>query len=302
MQTDVRLGFQDRGHLIDHLEHREREVVGRVLPPGSHAGKGEELAVACRDSLVRAGADHCVIRRVAVDPEALEDLLALLAIHASGNRPLPVREEVLVHPAEGDARPGIVLVAHHQHVREPERLQRLPEGVCRFPGNPGKRAGHLQELLAARPVRRLPGECSTEGGVARRQVARHGCRRAHGAKLGAFRAPSFPRRQCVELSLYVARDVLPAPAEDARIVRDQVTARGSRISVAMVMQPLDRPSRAAPAHHQTVERRRFPARHAGRGHEIEPGSGNQVSREELAGKISRHDLPHEPRPTLRNAP
>ena len=44
------------------------------------------------------------------------------------------------------ARAGVVFVAHHQHVRQPQRLHGLPEGLGRLPGHARQVIGHLLQL------------------------------------------------------------------------------------------------------------------------------------------------------------
>jgi len=119
VQAHIGLWFQDGRHLVDNLQEHIGQLVGQVLPPRPHAGKGQQLTETGRDALVAAGADHGVVGRVGMHPETLEDLLAELALHAVGDRTLPIGQQVLVDAAEGHARARVVLVAHDEHVGQP---------------------------------------------------------------------------------------------------------------------------------------------------------------------------------------
>ena len=56
------------------------------------------------------GGDHGVIGIVAVQPEAFEDFLDELPVHARCQGLLVVREHVLVQAAEGHAGAGVVFI------------------------------------------------------------------------------------------------------------------------------------------------------------------------------------------------
>ena len=45
VQPHVRLGLQDRRHLVDDLQHSVGQIVGQVGPSGTHARERNELAV-----------------------------------------------------------------------------------------------------------------------------------------------------------------------------------------------------------------------------------------------------------------
>ncbi len=142
MEAHVRLRFKDRRELVDHLQYGVGEIVGRVRSVPADAGKGYELSVAGGDAIV-AGPYHGVVGVVALDPEAPEDLLAEFPVHTPGKGAFPVGEKVLVDPSEGDAGTGIVLVAHDEHVGEPQGLYRLPEGGRGLPGHAVEIFRHL---------------------------------------------------------------------------------------------------------------------------------------------------------------
>ncbi len=81
MKAHVGLGLQDGRHFIDDLQHGVCQVIGHVPAARSHTRKRNELAVTRGDALV-ADADHGVVNRVGVNPEAFQYLLAELPIHA----------------------------------------------------------------------------------------------------------------------------------------------------------------------------------------------------------------------------
>jgi len=180
VQSHIRLGLQDGAHLVYDLEDRNGEAVGHVLATRAHAGQGEQLAKACGDPLVAPHPDHGVVGGVGVYPEALQNLLSEFPVHALLEGALPVGQQILVDPAEGDSRPRVVLVAHDEHVIEPEGLHRLPKGSCRLPWDPLQVGCHLLELFRSCRVLFLRSQLLAFLCVPGSQVTGHGRCRHHG--------------------------------------------------------------------------------------------------------------------------
>ena len=134
VQTHVGLGFQNGRHFVNDFQNQKGEIVGHVPAVFSQAGQGNELAETGGDSLI-AVADHRVVGGVGVNPETFQDFLGKLPVHAFDDRALIIGPQILVNPAEGNARTGIIFIGHDKHVIYPQRLHGLPEIVCRFPGN-----------------------------------------------------------------------------------------------------------------------------------------------------------------------
>ncbi|MPN25040.1 hypothetical protein SDC9_172447 [bioreactor metagenome] len=121
VQPHVRLGLENRTHLVDHFEKHPCELVGEIHAIPAHAGEVEELAVSRCNTLI-ARLNHCVIGIVTVHPEALEQFFAKFTVHALTDGLLPIGQQVLVDTSERNTRAGIVFVREHEHVREPQRL------------------------------------------------------------------------------------------------------------------------------------------------------------------------------------
>ena len=152
MQAHVGFGLQDRRHFVDHFQNDVSQIVGHVKSLCPQAGQGDQLSEPGSDSLV-AVADHGIVCRVGVNPEAFQDFLGPFPVHAVADGSFIVGVQILVHPAEGNARTGIIFVCHDQHVVDPECLYGLPECCCRFPGNATQVSRHGSQLCSALRVR-----------------------------------------------------------------------------------------------------------------------------------------------------
>ncbi|MPM25475.1 hypothetical protein SDC9_71969 [bioreactor metagenome] len=219
VQADVRLGFEDGAHLVDDFEEQPGKLVGHVRAVFAQTGDVEELTVARGDALI-ACLNHCVVGKVAVHPEALENFFGKLTIHAALDRLLPVGQQVLVNAPERNARAGVILVREHQHVREPQRLQRFVKIGRRFAGHAFEIFLHGEQFGFARGVGFLCGEFATEGGVFLRQFNGHVAAGNHCSELRALFARLVGRRKRVVLCLQVRLDAGKAQFEYARIIRD----------------------------------------------------------------------------------
>ena len=85
MQPYVWLGFQDGGHLIDHLQHGISQVIGHILTLRPETAQGKQLSVAGGDALVAACTDHGVVGGITMHPEAPEHVLAIFTRHPGVN-------------------------------------------------------------------------------------------------------------------------------------------------------------------------------------------------------------------------
>ncbi len=235
-------------------------------------------------------------------PEALQNFFAELAVHARVDRALPCRIKVLVDAPEGVARTGITLITHHQHVGQPQRLNRFPESFCRLPGHTLEVGGHLLQLGGALGVRLNGSQLLAKGAVPIGQVARQGGSGQHGAQLralGTFLLRS--RKRCI-VGLKIGVDPFPAALDDRGIIRDQVAAGGAGVAVAVVVQPEHGRPAAVGTVHQRVALPGFALGKAGRGQDVEPPTCHQIAWEDLLGQVMDHHLSNEPGTALGQAP
>jgi len=149
MQADVWLWFQDRAHIINHIQDDMGQVIGHISAISPDAGEGQQLPIASGDALVATGADHAIVGSIGVYPETFEDILAKFGIHTLCNRFLPEGVEVLVDAPEGHTGTGIILIRHHQHMGQPQGLHSLPEVLRWVPGNGSQVLCHLHQFIPA---------------------------------------------------------------------------------------------------------------------------------------------------------
>ena len=236
MQTDVRLRLEDGAPVVDDIEDEVGQVVGHVHAAPAHAGERQQLTEPGSDALVAADFDEAVIRRVAVEPEAAEDVFHEVFGHAVFDGLFVVRIEVLVDAAEGDAGARVVLIGHDQHMGHPERLDRFPEVGGAVPGDLRGVLRHLEEFFFPDRVVDLVRALLAVHGELLRQFLRDGAGRHHGAQLGALLALLLVFAQFGVQVFEVLVLRLEAVVDDLLVVGDEVAGRGAGVAVAVFEQ------------------------------------------------------------------
>ena len=236
MQTDVGLRLEDGAPVVDDVQEEVGQFIRHVLAALAHAGEGQQLAEPGGNALVAADFDEAVIRRVAVEPEAAEDVFHEVFGHAVFDGLLVVRIEVLVDAAEGNAGSRIVLIRHDQHVGHPQGLDGFPEVGGTVPGDLRGVLRHLEELLFPDRVVDLVRALLAVHGELLRQFFRHGAAGHHGAQLCAVLAVLFCFRETVVHRLIAFIFRLEAVIDDLLVVRDEVSGRSARVAVTVLEQ------------------------------------------------------------------
>ena len=251
VKSYIGFGFQDGCHLVDHFKQCIGEVICHVHPVLSHSRKGDELAKARGDALVSI-ADHCVIGGVAMYPETFQDLFAKIPVHSLLEGVFPVGEKVLVNPAKGYPRPGIVFIAHDKHVIDPQSLHGLPEGSRGFPGDPVQILGHLQKLIFSVWICFLFCQFPAAFRICCSQISGHGCSSHHGLELQPFGPIPLFWAQTFISGKKIRMNPLPPHGKRPFITRYEMPACSPCIAIAVIMKPLHLLPGAVLAQNQAV--------------------------------------------------
>ena len=298
MQADIRLRLEDGAPVVDDVEDEVGQVVGHVHAAPAHAGEGQQLAEPGGNALVAADFDEAVIRRVAVEPEAAEDVFHEVFGHAVFDGLLVVRIEVLVDAAERDAGARVVLIGHDQHVGHPERLDRFPEVGGTVPGDLRGVLRHLEELLFPDRVVDLVRALLAVHGELLRQFLRDGAGRHHGAQLSAFRALLVRFGQIVVQAFDVLILSLEAVVDDLLVIGDEVAGRGAGVAVAVFEEERHALARFLD---EPVAFLLFRLGQTHGRHDIEAAAAQQVARDDLHRDLVHDDLLEEVRLPLDEA-